>query len=513
MCQGKEIKQIVAGSYARPTQLIDVAHPEALFPGAVQEHQTSTEYLLNRSRPHLKPLSTLNLQRRAYQRPFRSFLLWGGFVSTSPVGLVAAVGATGLLAGPQAALASLLSPGKRSSRRQRSFSRGPRSLGTGRGQLRTWQVPAWQERSRGQRAEPATKGGRFAQNLRGRLWRRREKKEIKIIIIKKKKSRSAATSPWQRSPERRVAAGGSGELRNRSSGGARPRATPAPRSPPVPSSSPLPVTPPDPALRSAFPRRRGRREERGEEVCQSFRYFFFPFFFFSLFFFFFSPPRSLRLAAGAAGRGAGRAAGSSPAAGVCEGSRREAPQAAAPHGAPSGPHPRTPPRPVPPPSLPGGLRRAPRRCPRRGPVRPPPRARGAPPKERERLTHGSAAGEAGDTSGFRGAGEVNCTEVQVVFSPIRSGRLKEGERGGGGGGGRGESRSRSRSLSHTHTHTPAHTHTHTEAQPASHTHRHTDTRTQPHARTRPLGSAPELPQQGGARTETTRAARVLISGK
>lgn len=36
MCQGKEIKQIVAGSYARPTQLIDVAHPEALFPGAVQ---------------------------------------------------------------------------------------------------------------------------------------------------------------------------------------------------------------------------------------------------------------------------------------------------------------------------------------------------------------------------------------------------------------------------------------------------------------------------------------------
>lgn len=34
MCQGKEIEQIVAGSYARPTQLIDVAHPDVLHPGA-----------------------------------------------------------------------------------------------------------------------------------------------------------------------------------------------------------------------------------------------------------------------------------------------------------------------------------------------------------------------------------------------------------------------------------------------------------------------------------------------
>ncbi|XP_039246567.1 transcription initiation factor TFIID subunit 4-like [Pipra filicauda] len=110
-----------------------------------------------------------------------------------------------------------------------------------------------------------------------------------------------------------------------------------------------------------------------------------------------------------------------------------------------------------------GLGKSARRVP---PARPrPPRPRGATPKERDRLTHGSAAGEAGDTSGFRGAGEVNCTEVQVVFSPIRSGRLKEGE----------------------HTHALAHTHTHT--------------------RTRPLGSASELPQQGGARTENTRAAR------
>lgn len=34
MCQGKEIEKIVAGSYARPTQLIDVAHPDVLHPGA-----------------------------------------------------------------------------------------------------------------------------------------------------------------------------------------------------------------------------------------------------------------------------------------------------------------------------------------------------------------------------------------------------------------------------------------------------------------------------------------------
>lgn len=33
-CQGKEIEQIVAGSYARPTQVIDVAHPDVLHPGA-----------------------------------------------------------------------------------------------------------------------------------------------------------------------------------------------------------------------------------------------------------------------------------------------------------------------------------------------------------------------------------------------------------------------------------------------------------------------------------------------
>ncbi|XP_051664407.1 translation initiation factor IF-2 [Manacus candei] len=141
-----------------------------------------------------------------------------------------------------------------------------------------------------------------------------------------------------------------------------------------------------------------------------------------------------------------------------------------------------------------GLGKSARRVP---PARPrPPRPRGATPKERDRLTHGSAAGEAGDTSGFRGAGEVNCTEVQVVFSPIRSGRLKEGERGGGGGGGGGRV-SLARSLSRTHTHT------HTGTRMHSHTHTHTHTRT----RTRPLGSASELPQQGGARTENTRAAR------
>ena len=34
MCQGKEIEQIVARSYARPTQLIDMAHPDVLHPGA-----------------------------------------------------------------------------------------------------------------------------------------------------------------------------------------------------------------------------------------------------------------------------------------------------------------------------------------------------------------------------------------------------------------------------------------------------------------------------------------------
>ncbi|XP_064529544.1 POU domain, class 3, transcription factor 3-like isoform X2 [Pseudopipra pipra] len=113
-----------------------------------------------------------------------------------------------------------------------------------------------------------------------------------------------------------------------------------------------------------------------------------------------------------------------------------------------------------------GLGKSARRVP---PARPrPPRPRGATPKERDRLTHGSAAGEAGDTSGFRGAGEVNCTEVQVVFSPIRSGRLKEGERGGGGGGGGGRvslARSLSRTHTHRHTHALAHTHTHTHTHP------------------------------------------------
>ena len=34
MCQGKEIEQIVSGSYARPAQLIDVARPDVLHPGA-----------------------------------------------------------------------------------------------------------------------------------------------------------------------------------------------------------------------------------------------------------------------------------------------------------------------------------------------------------------------------------------------------------------------------------------------------------------------------------------------
>ncbi|XP_032298325.1 SKI family transcriptional corepressor 2-like [Coturnix japonica] len=149
--------------------------------------------------------------------------------------------------------------------------------------------------------------------------------------------------------------------------------------------------------------------------------------------------------------------------GRCASRRREA----EPHGAP-------PPRPAPP------ARPPPRQDPPRLPLSP--RPRGATPKKRERLTHGSAAGEAGDTSGFRGAGEVNCTEVQVVFSPIRSGRLKEGERGGGGGGGRA---SRSRSLSHTHTHTHSHRHTHT----------HTHTRTHTHAHRRARPPAPALSQQ------------------
>nr|XP_041569895.1 translation initiation factor IF-2-like [Taeniopygia guttata] len=216
------------------------------------------------------------------------------------------------------------------------------------------------------------------------------------------------------------------------------RATPAPRG----SATPRPPPPParDPRPRRFAPRRRGRR----------------------------------RPAPAAAGRRAKLARAG-----------REAPAAAAPGAAT---------RPAPPgPAQPG---KSPRRVPpaRLRPPRPP-RPRGETPKERDQLTHGSAAGEAGDTSGFRGAGEVNCTEVQVVFSPIRSGRLKEGERGGGGGGGR---VSLARSLSHTHAHT--HTHTHTEAHACTHAHTHTRTRT------RPLGSAPELPQQGGARTENTRAA-------
>lgn len=46
MCQGKEIEQIVAGSYARPTRLIDGAHPQASLPGAVQV----TEVYLQMSR-------------------------------------------------------------------------------------------------------------------------------------------------------------------------------------------------------------------------------------------------------------------------------------------------------------------------------------------------------------------------------------------------------------------------------------------------------------------------------
>lgn len=50
-CQGKEIEQIVAGSYARPTQLIDVAHPDVLHPGAagVTEVHLQASRLLCRS--------------------------------------------------------------------------------------------------------------------------------------------------------------------------------------------------------------------------------------------------------------------------------------------------------------------------------------------------------------------------------------------------------------------------------------------------------------------------------
>lgn len=51
MCQGKEIEQIVAGSYARPTQLIDVAHPDVLHPGAAGV----TEVHLQGSRPVCLP--------------------------------------------------------------------------------------------------------------------------------------------------------------------------------------------------------------------------------------------------------------------------------------------------------------------------------------------------------------------------------------------------------------------------------------------------------------------------
>ncbi|XP_077030110.1 uncharacterized protein LOC143693356 [Agelaius phoeniceus] len=167
--------------------------------------------------------------------------------------------------------------------------------------------------------------------------------------------------------------------------------------------------------------------------------------------------------------GAGPATGSGAAAGVSP---------CRPGGSGSGSAERShPPRASLPPALPGRHGRVNRRggCPRHGSVPPrPPRPRGETPKERDRLTHGSAAGEAGDTSGFRGAGEVNCTEVQVVFSPIRSGRLKEGERGGGGGGGR---VSLARSLSHTHTHT--HTHRHTHARTHTHTHAHAPARSAP----------------------------------
>ncbi|XP_065524038.1 basic proline-rich protein-like [Lathamus discolor] len=177
-----------------------------------------------------------------------------------------------------------------------------------------------------------------------------------------------------------------------------------PAPPPVRRSGPQP-RPAPPAVRVPPPRARRRR------AGQTLPNFSFPFFSLCP-----GPPASPTRAGigrgGGGGQGseAGPAAGSSAAAGVSlrwpgssgSGSARRssAPPAARRSAPPASVNHRG-----------GG--------PRHGPRVPPPRPRGATPKERDRLTHGSAAGEAGDTSGFRGAGEVNCTEVQVVFSPIR----------------------------------------------------------------------------------------------
>lgn len=53
MRHGKEIEQIVAGSYVRPTQLADVAHPGVLHPGAagVTEAHLQASSLLCLSNP------------------------------------------------------------------------------------------------------------------------------------------------------------------------------------------------------------------------------------------------------------------------------------------------------------------------------------------------------------------------------------------------------------------------------------------------------------------------------
>ncbi|XP_072780350.1 uncharacterized protein [Taeniopygia guttata] len=339
---------------------------------------------------------------------------------------------------------------------------------------------ACQERSPRQPAETTTKGRGFSKTSGAGFGDGVEKSKVNPGAHR----RAAAAAPRD--------SGSRGSCRGRAGGTCHPppRARPRlgqqrplgrPRNPRAPRKR-HPATPPPPA-RDPRPRRFAPRQ-----LCQTSGVFF-PL-----------PPPPLPPAppvpaAGeaAAGKGAERsgAADRQRRGGRCEpvpaGRLRQRQRPAQP------PAPRLPPARPPGPAQPG---KSPRRVPpaRLRPPRPP-RPRGETPKERDQLTHGSAAGEAGDTSGFRGAGEVNCTEVQVVFSPIRSGRLKEGERGGGGGGGR---VSLARSLSHTHAHT--HTHTHTEAHACTHAHTHTRTRT------RPLGSAPELPQQGGARTENTRAA-------
>lgn len=54
MCHGKEIEQIVAGSYVRPTRLTDVARPDVLHPGAAgvtEAHLQASRLLCLSSNP------------------------------------------------------------------------------------------------------------------------------------------------------------------------------------------------------------------------------------------------------------------------------------------------------------------------------------------------------------------------------------------------------------------------------------------------------------------------------